>query len=313
MRLAFFGTPAIAVPSLEALVCSHHDVACVVTRPDKPAGRSRALRPPAVVRTARAAGIEVFQPAKAGDCVADLHRLGLDVVVVVAYGGWLPPPVLRVAPHGCVNLHPSLLPRWRGAAPIERAIMAGDTTTGVATMAIDEGLDTGPVYLVVEVPIGADDNALSLSERLGDKGADLVLATLDGIERGSLSAVAQPPDGVTYAEKLRADECRIDWASSTSTTDGLIRGANPRPGAWTEIDGRRIKVWSARPVDQPEVPAARDAGAAPGTVVSTDPLVVATGDGALEVLSVQPDGRSPMSAADYARGHRLELGRVQFA
>lgn len=308
MRLAFFGTPEIAVPSLRALVASHHDVACVVTRPDKPAGRDRAMRPPAVVAVARDAGIDLLQPQKVGSCVDDLAALALDVVVVVAYGGWLPPPILGVAPHGCVNLHPSLLPRWRGAAPIERAIMAGDTTTGVATMAIDEGLDTGPLYLVVEAAILADDTALSLSRRLGDKGADLVLATLDGIERGSLSAVAQPTEGVTYADKLRPQDCRIDWNAPAAAVDALVRGANPRPGAWAEIDGRRLKVWSARHCETPD-----DGGAAdPGTLLSVAPLLVAAGDGAVEIVEVQPDGKSRMNASAYARGHRLVVGTAAF-
>lgn len=306
MRLAFFGTPDIAVPSLEALAASHHEVACVVTRPDKPAGRDRAMRPPAVVAAARDAGIEVLQPPKAGACVEDLAARGLDVVVVVAYGAWLPPPVLGLTPHGCVNLHPSLLPRWRGAAPIERAIMAGDATTGVATMAIDEGLDTGAVYLVVEAPIHADDTALTLARRLGAKGADLVLATLDGIERGSLSAVAQPLEGVTYADKLRPEDCRIDWGAPAAVVDALVRGADPRPGAWTEVGGRRLKVWRAR------VSAGEGQVAAPGTVVSTAPLVVAAGEGAVEVVEVQPDGKSRMEAPAYARGHRLDTGTAAF-
>lgn len=308
MRLAFFGTPSIAVPSLLALVASHHDVACVVTRPDKPAGRDRTLRPPAIVSAAHDAGLEVLQPVKAGDCVEDLARKRLDVVVVVAYGGWLPPPVLTVAPHGCVNLHPSLLPRWRGAAPVERAIMSGDPTTGVATMAIDEGLDTGPLYLVVEVPIRQDDTAHSLSVRLGDKGADLVLATLDGIERGSLTAVAQPAEGVTYADKLHADDCRIDWSGPAAAVDALIRGANPRPGAWTEIGGRRLKVWSSQVRD----PAAVVAGpeAVPGSILSAEPFVVAAGAGAVEITEVQPDGKARMSAAAFARGHALGAGTL---
>lgn len=299
MRLAFFGTPTIAVPSLLSLSASHHDVACVVTRPDKPAGRDRKLRPPAVVPVALDAGIEVLQPAKAGDCAGDLARRRLDVVVVVAYGGWLPPPLLTVAPHGCVNLHPSLLPRWRGAAPVERAIMAGDPTTGVATMAIDEGLDTGPVYLVVEVPVLGTDTTTSLSVRLGEKGADLVLATLDGIERGSLTAVAQPSEGVTYAEKLHSDDCRIDWSAPAASVDALVRGANPRPGAWTEVEGRRLKVWSTR------VGAASTSSAAPGSVVSAEPFLVATGAGVVEILEVQPDGKARMGAGAFARGHAL--------
>lgn len=306
MKVAFFGTPEIAVPSLHALLASHHDVACLVTRPDKPAGRDRTMRPPATVAAAHAGGVEVLQPAKAGDCVADLERRNLDVVVVVAYGGWLPPPVLGLAPHGCVNLHPSLLPRWRGAAPIERAIMAGDPTTGVATMSIDEGLDTGPIYLVVETPIEPEDTAATLAARLGRQGADLVLATLDGIERGSLSAVAQPREGVTYADKVRPEDCRIDWSASAAGVDALVRGANPRPGAWTEAGGRRLKIWSTR----------RFAGGAPvappGTVIAETPLLVATGDGAVEVLEVQPDGKARMDAAAYVRGNRPAASTVVF-
>lgn len=308
MRLAFFGTPEIAVPSLQALLASHHEVDCVVTRPDRPAGRERAMRPPAIVAPARGAGVEVLQPPKAGDCAADLERRGLDIVIVVAYGGWLPPPVLRLGTHGCMNLHPSLLPRWRGAAPIERAIMAGDTTTGVATMAIDEGLDTGPLYLVVEAPIHDGDTALSLSDRLGRIGAHLVLATLDGIERGSLTPVDQPEDGVTYADKLQPEDCRIDWSGPATTVDALVRGADPRPGAWTQAGGRRLKVWSARRLATGEAGAA-----APGTALAASPFLVAAGDGVVEILEVQPDGKARMPAADYVRGQRVEAGARVFA
>jgi len=298
MRLGFLGTPQIAVPSLEALVMSHHDVVAVVTRPDKPAGRRRELAPPAVKIAAESLGLPVLQPPRARESVDELSALGVEALAVVAYGGWLPPPVLELAPHGCINVHPSLLPRWRGAAPVERAIMAGDTVTGVATMAVDEGLDTGPVYLEVEHPIRPDDTASTLADRLARLGADLLLATLDGIERGSLRPVPQARDGATYADKLEPDECRVDWSRPAREVDARIRGANPRPGAWTTVGDRRLKLWRS-------ALGGSDAGAAdPGTVLSAAPLLVAAGDGTtVELTELQPDGRPRMDGVSWARGH----------
>lgn len=300
MKVVFMGTPAIAVPSLERLLTSDHEVAAVLTRPDKPAGRRRVPMPSAVKDFAILAGLPVWQPLKAREAIDDIRAAGAGVIVVVAYGGWLPPAVLDAAPHGCVNVHPSLLPRWRGAAPVERAIMAGDCTTGVTTMQIDEGLDTGPIFYQEECRIYAHETAGELACRLAEIGADLLLRTIDAIEAGTTEACPQSQSGVTYAEKLDADHCVIDWSADAATVDGLIRGANPRPGAWTLLDGRRLKLWRSR------VTSDTDPDLLSGTVVSAGPLVVRCGIGTVELLEVQPEGGPRMTAEAFCRGHALE-------
>ncbi|MCC7076735.1 MAG: methionyl-tRNA formyltransferase [Acidimicrobiia bacterium] len=305
MKVVFLGTPALAIPALDRLLASEHDVVAVLTRPDRPAGRHRAPNPPPVKSHALERGIPVWQPDKAREAVDDIEVAGADVLAVVAYGGWLPPPVLDVAPHGCVNVHPSLLPRWRGAAPIERAIMAGDPVTGVTTMQIDEGLDTGPLYLNEVVEIAAEETAGELALRLAEVGAGLLVRTLDGVAAGELAPSPQSEVGVTYAEKLTPDECEVDWAVPALTVDGLVRGANPRPGAWTVFAGRRVKLWRTR-LSGCE---GDSGGHLPGTVIGTSPLQVACGSGCVEIVELQPEGRRAMLAADFCLGHDLRGAR----
>lgn len=302
MRIAFFGTPEIALPSLDAISASAHDLVYVVTRPDRPAGRHREPNPPAVKRRALALGLDVLQPERSGGARERLGAAGVECLVVVAYGGWLPPSLLAVAPRGAVNLHPSLLPRWRGAAPVERAIMAGDAVTGVSTMELDEGLDTGPVYLQAETPIGGDETAGDLAGRLAELGAPLLVETLDGIAAGTLRPHPQAAAGVTYAEKLTPAACRIDWAAPAAAVERLVRGANPRPGAWTELAGRRLKIWRAT--------LAPEGAGEPGLVLATRPLRVAAGEGALDLLDVQPEGRGRMGAEAFAAGHDVAGERM---
>ena len=297
MRIAFFGTPDIALPSLEAMVSSAHDVVYVVTRPDRPSGRHREPNPPAVKRRSLDLGLEVLPPEKSGGARAPRLAAGVECLVIVAYGAWLPPSLLAVAPRGTVNMHPSLLPRWRGAAPVERAIMAGDAVTGVTTMELDEGLDTGPVYLQRETPIREDETAGDLSGRLAVLGAPLLVETVDGIAAGTLDPRPQAEAGVSYAEKLTPQECRIDWTRPADEVGRLVRGANPRPGAWTELAGRRLKVWRAAPVP--------DGHGTPGEVASLRPFRVAAGRGGLDLLEVQPDGRGRMGAEAFAAGHEV--------
>lgn len=299
MRVVFLGSAAIAIASLEALLASEHDVVFSITRPDKPAGRHRELKAPPLKDACDRLGVEVMQPAKAREVVPQIVESGAEACCVVAYGGWLPPPVLESTPYGCVNVHPSLLPRWRGAAPIERALMAGDDVIGVTTMLIDEGLDTGPVLMQRELAVDSGETAGELQLRAAALGAELLVETLDGLEAGRIAPVPQSDEGVTYADKLESDGCRVDWTQPAVAVDGVIRGANPRPGAWTTLGGERLKLWRSRVVD-----AGTTAGQ-PGAVLGVDPLRVKTGDGVVELIEVQPAGKARMRAEAFARGHEL--------
>ncbi len=302
MKTVFFGTPPIAVTSLDAVFASTHEVTAVVTRPDRLAGRGRRVSLPPVKVRALELGLPVYQPEKAREVLPALMQTGAEVFVVVAYGGWLPPAVLDAVKHGCVNLHPSLLPRWRGAAPVERALIAGDPVTGVTIMRLDKGLDTGPLLLQAEHPIQDCDTAGDLLDRLGEVGAELLVQALDCLEKGQLVARPQPEGTFLYAEKLTPEECRIDWKQSATSIDRLVRGANPRPGAWTTLSGRRCKIWAGGAFVG-EAPHGD-----PGEIVADSPLLVQTGAGAYRVDILQADGRSRMDAAAYARGHALACG-----
>ncbi len=302
MKIVFLGSASIAVPSLERLLESEHEILFSITRPDKPAGRHRAPKPPPLKPAAEALGVEVLQPAKARDAVGRIVDSGADICVVVAYGGWLPPPVLDATRLGCVNLHPSLLPRWRGAAPVERAIMAQDSVTGVSTMLIDEGLDTGPLLMQREATILPGESAGELSERLGVEGAALVVESVDALDAGALDPAPQSSEGVTYAEKLEPEDCRIDWTESADAVVARVRGANPRPGAWTELGGKRLKVWRAQV-------GSRLGELQPGEVAGGDTAggeFVACAAGKAVVLDeVQPEGKARMAGAAFVRGHSL--------
>ncbi|MFH8619739.1 methionyl-tRNA formyltransferase [Streptomyces sp. NPDC017979] len=307
MKLVFAGTPEVAVPALDALIASErHEVAAVVTRPDAPAGRGRRLVASPVAQRAEEAGIEVLKPAKPRDeeFLARLREIGPDCCPVVAYGALLPRVALDVPAHGWVNLHFSLLPAWRGAAPVQHAVIAGDEMTGAATFLIEEGLDSGPVYGVVTERIRASDTSGDLLTRLAFAGAGLLSATMDGIEDGSLKAVPQPADGVSHAPKITVEDARVDFHAPALRVDRVVRGCTPAPGAWTVFRGERLKLVSVRLVpDRTDL--------APGQLAASKNAVhVGTGSHAVELLWVRPQGKKPMAAADWARGVRIAPGEL---
>jgi methionyl-tRNA formyltransferase len=294
MRIVFMGTPAFAVPTLTEIVARGHEVAAVSTRAPKPAGRGQAERKSPVHLAAEGFGIPVHTPRslKPVDEQATFAMYAPDVAVVVAYGLILPGSILAVPVNGCLNLHGSLLPRWRGAAPIQRAIMAGDTRTGVMVMKMDEGLDTGPVALVEEMPIGAHMTAGELHDRMMVVGADLMGRALAALERGSLTFTPQSEEGVTYANKIEKSETRIDWSRPAQQIHNQIRGLSPFPGAWFMLGDTRIKVLHSTVVE---------GTGAPGTMLD-DQLTIACGEDAVQLLEVQREGRSAMDAAAFVRG-----------
>jgi len=302
LNLIFAGTPEFAVPALEALLAAGHRIAAVYTQPDRPAGRGQQVTMSAVKECALRHGLTVKQPLTLRDAEAqaDLAALNADAMIVVAYGLILPKAVLQAPRLGCINIHGSLLPRWRGAAPIQRAIMAGDPETGVCIMCMDEGLDTGPVLSSVSTSIGANENAASLHDRLAILGAQALVETLPKFADGVLQPRAQRNDGATYATKLRKDEAVIDWKRSAVEIDALIRAFNPWPVAETRLNGQQLRVWEALPL-------AEKNAAAPGTVLRADAtgIVVATGNGALGLRRVQLAGRKAMAANDFVNAHRI--------
>ncbi|MFI9775505.1 methionyl-tRNA formyltransferase [Streptomyces sp. NPDC051956] len=305
MKLVFAGTPEVAVPALDALIASdRHEVAAVVTRPDAPAGRGRRLVASPVAERAEEAGIEVLKPAKPRDeaFLARLREIAPDCCPVVAYGALLPKVALDVPARGWVNLHFSLLPAWRGAAPVQHAIMAGDEITGASTFLIEEGLDSGPVYGTVTEMVRPTDTSGDLLTRLAFAGAGLLSATMDGIEDGSLKAVAQPVDGITVAPKITVENAHVDWAAPALRVDRVVRGCTPAPGAWTVFRDERLKLIQAVPVPE-------RTDLAPGELaVGKKNLYVGTGSYAVELLWVQAQGKKPMAAADWARGVRIAPG-----
>jgi methionyl-tRNA formyltransferase len=306
MKLAFMGTPEFAVPSLEA-VLAVGDVVAVVTRPDKPQGRGLRVTPPPVAVVATQYALDVLQPAtlRDPDFLARLRRLEPDLIVVVAYGRILPPEVLAVAPMGGINLHPSLLPRYRGAAPIPRAIAAGDTETGVTVLHMSEDLDAGDIILQRRVPIRADDTSATLEPRLAREGAALLVEALGLLESTRAPRQPQDPSRVTLAPRLTQEEALIRWNNSADTIVNLVRAFDPWPVAYTLRDGAPLKIWRAmaRPIGGQGLP---------GTVLEAegDRLVVVAGDGAVELLEVQPASGRRMPAADYLRGHPFPPGTV---
>ncbi|MGP3924868.1 methionyl-tRNA formyltransferase [Streptomyces sp. 8N616] len=305
MKLVFAGTPEVAVPALDALIASErHEVAAVVTRPDAAAGRGRRLVASPVAQRAEEAGIEVLKPAKPRDedFLARLREIAPDCCPVVAYGALLPKEALEIPARGWVNLHFSLLPAWRGAAPVQHAVLAGDEVTGASTFRIEEGLDTGPVYGVVTEQVRPTDTSGDLLTRLAFAGAGLLAATMDGIEDGTLKAVPQPAEGVTYASKINVEDALIHWSAPALRVDRLVRACAPAPGAWTVFRGERLKVMSVA-----LLPDRTDLG--PGELAVTKNAVYAgTGSHAAELLWVQPQGKKPMRAADWARGVRIAGG-----
>jgi methionyl-tRNA formyltransferase len=302
LRLAFMGTPDFAVPSLQGLIRAGHDVAAVYCQPPRPAGRGHRPGPSPVQRVAQAHAIAVRTPARLGAEAAALAGLALDVAVVAAYGLILPKAVLAAPRLGCLNIHASLLPRWRGAAPIQRAILAGDGETGITIMQMDEGLDTGPMLLQEVVPIGPRTTAQQLHDTLAELGARLVLAALDGVAQGSLVAKPQPQAGASYAKKLRREEGALDWRQPAAQLERAVRAFDPWPGAWLEQRGERIKVLAAELVVSPD-------SAAPGTVLD-DRLAVQCGTGALRPLSLQRPGRAAQDVEPFLRGFAIAAGTV---
>jgi len=301
LRLAFMGTPDFSVPILAALRAVGHEVVYVYSQPPRPAGRGQKPQPSPVQRAAEEAGIPTRTPAKldAGE-VEYFRALNLDAAVVAAYGLILPKSVLTAPRLGCLNVHASLLPRWRGAAPIQRAILAGDSETGVTIMQMDEGLDTGPMLLSEAVPVGPETTAAVLHDALSELGARLIVPALEGRAAGTLVPVPQPAEGVTYARKLRRDEGRLDWSRPAAQLARAVRALNPAPGVWFEHAGERIKVLTADAVEDA-------GGSAPGTILD-DALAVACGAGALRLTRLQRPGRASMAAADLLRGYALPAG-----
>jgi methionyl-tRNA formyltransferase len=306
MRIAFMGTPEFAVPTLVAILGAGHEVVAVYTQPPRPAGRGMRERISPVHRQAMDAGLPVFAPASLKQASEQhaFEALQVDAAVVVAYGQLLPRPILEMPRHGCFNLHASALPRWRGAAPIQRAIMAGDAETAAAIMRMDAGLDTGPVCLQQRVGIGPDMTAGELADLLAARGAGLMLEVLTALQAGRLVCAPQSADGVTYASKVDKGEARIDFTRSAQDVHNQIRGLSPAPGAWLEMravrQGERIKILRAR---------LADATGTPGTVIGlTEGISVACARGAIQILEVQRPGKRPMPTDDFLRGFPLRLG-----
>jgi len=299
LRLAFMGTPDFAVPTLAELIAQGHDIAAVYSQPPRPKGRGMALEPSPVHQFAQRAGLPVRHPIslKGETEQAEFAALDLDAAIVVAYGLLLPKAILEAPRLGCFNLHASLLPRWRGAAPIQRAVMAGDEETGVMVMQMEEGLDTGPVLMAERVRIGRKTSG-ELTAELSRLGADLMVRALGALERGAVTPQPQAEAGITYARKITKDEARIDWSKSAAEIDMMIRGLAPSPGAFTEAKGERLKILSAMPV--------KDRGN-PGEVL-TDDLTVACGEGALKLLKVQRAGKGTMDARELLKGFPLPPG-----
>jgi methionyl-tRNA formyltransferase len=309
MRLAFMGTPEFAVTALAELVALGHQILCVYTQPPAPKGRGQHLTPSPVQQFAQSLGLDVRTPKsmKSSEAITQFQSLEIDAAIVVAYGQILKKPVLDHPPLGCFNLHASLLPRWRGAAPIQRAIMSGDLETGVDVMRMSEGLDEGPVLLSATTPIKPDDTAQTLHDRLATLGAALLPVALAALERGG--AVERPQTGTpTYARKITPAEARIDWKRSAREIDCHIRGLSPYPGAWaimqTAKGSQRLKILTSRPVDV-------RTQAVPGTFVSA-PLQIATGDGLIEIVRLQREGKSAQTAQDFINGAEFPIGSRLF-
>jgi methionyl-tRNA formyltransferase len=299
LRLAFMGTPDFAVPTLAELIAQGHDIAAVYSQPPRPAGRGMALEPGPVHKFAESAKLPVRTPLSLRDAEeqAAFAALDIDVAIVVAYGLLLPKPILDAPKLGCFNLHGSLLPRWRGAAPIQRAVMAGDAETGVMVMQMEEGLDTGPVLMAERTPIARKTSG-ELTSELSRLGADLMVRALGALERGAVTPQPQAEDGITYAKKILKEEARIDWTRSAHEVDCHIRGLSPFPGAWTDVNGERLKVLYAEPAS---------GNGRPGTTLD-DALTVACGDGAVRLRKVQRAGAKAMDADALLKGFAVPRG-----
>lgn len=305
MRLVFMGTPEFAVPCLEHILQAGHQVCAVYTQPDKPKGRGYALTPPPVKQSAVKHGIPVYQPKtlKDGEALAQLQELKPDCIVVVAYGKILPPEIIHLPGKGCINVHASLLPKYRGAAPIQWSVINGEEKSGVTTMFMDEGLDTGDMLLKAECFIGADTTSGELHDRLSDLGADLIVKTLLQLEKGDITRKKQEDSLSCYAPMLDKQLSWIDWNKTANDVHNLIRGLQPWPVAQTKFTGKTLKIHKSR--------LAGPFGKQPGEVVSLRPFLVCCGDGnAVELLEVQLEGKKRMAAGDFFRGHPVELSTI---
>ncbi|RMF85015.1 MAG: methionyl-tRNA formyltransferase [Nitrospirae bacterium] len=305
MRVIFMGTPAFAVPSLEALVAAGIELPLVVTRPDKPRGRGQRLQPPPVKERAEALGLPVFQPPtlKEAEAQARLRAVGADAIAVVAFGAILPKAVLEMTPLGAVNVHASLLPRYRGSSPINWVIVNGERETGVTTMFMGEGIDTGDILLQERIPIAPRETAATLHDKLAALGGPLLVRTLEGLARGEITPIPQDESQALYIPKLTREDGRLDWSRPAEELDRRIRGFTPWPGAFTFLRGRRLNVRAAEPRDRrPQQP--------PGRVeaVEREAVVVACGEGCLALTELQPEGKRPMAAAAFLQGHPLTPG-----
>jgi methionyl-tRNA formyltransferase len=306
-RVVFMGTPEFAIPSLEAL-CGQHDVVLVITQPDRRQGRGRELRPPPVKEVALKRGLPVWQPTtlRTPGAVETLSQVGADVYVTAAIGLFLPPDVLALPPHGCLNVHASLLPRWRGAAPVSAAILYGDEETGVTLMQTDEGLDTGPIVAQVRCPIRADDTAETLARRLARMGADLLIETLPRWLSGQIRPRPQPEEAVTYSLRLKRQDGHVDWHQSAAHIERMVRAYTPWPGTFTFYDGQRLKILRGHTLSDWQ------GAETPGEVLRQpdDGIAVATGEGALALDQVQLAGSRAMPVDALARGHRDFIGSI---
>lgn len=307
MKIIFMGTPDFSVGTLEALVEAGHEVVLAVTQPDKPKGRGGKMQFPPVKEKAMEYGIPVYQPKKIREpeCIEELRKYPADIMVVIAFGQILPKPILEMTPYGCVNVHASLLPKYRGAAPIQWAVIQGERVSGVTTMQMDEGLDTGDMLLKTEVVLDEKETGGSLHDKLASAGARLCVETLEGLEKGTITATPQGESPTEYARMLDKKLGNIDWNQSADAIERLIRGLNPWPSAYTGWNGKVMKIWEAQVLEG-------DSGSLPGTVVRVekDGFLVQTGGGLLKILSLQIPGKKRMEADAFLRGYTIEAGTV---
>jgi methionyl-tRNA formyltransferase len=304
VRLVFLGTPEFAVPTLERIVETGHEVLTVVTQPDRPKGRGQQTAAPPVKQAGLRHGLPIYQPERVRrpESVEYLRALAPEIMVVVGYGQIIPQNIIDIGPRGIVNVHASLLPKYRGAAPIQWALVTGESVTGVTTMQIDAGLDTGDMLLKAQTEIGPEENTLELSERLAAIGADLLIETLDRLAAGSLIGMKQDSAQATYAPTLKKEDGQIDWSQPAHRVHNRVRGLDPWPGAYTQFRGQTLHIWKSKLWGQGVCPAV---GLLPGVIASVKPLVVNCGSGSLELLEVQLAGRKRIFATDFANGQRL--------
>ena len=303
MKIIYMGTPDFAVPALKSLASSEHEVCAVFTQPDKPRGRKMILTPPEVKVCAQSLNIPVYQPEsmKNGDALEIIGRYNPDVIVVAAYGKILPKAVLDAPKFGCVNIHGSLLPKYRGAAPIQQSVLNGDRVTGITTMLMDVGLDTGDILLTEETEIGENETSGELFDRLAELGGKLVLKTLSALEKGEITPKKQDESLATHTSKIDKSLCPIDFSKSAFEVHNKVRGLNPWPVATTKICGKNVKVYSTRLCQK---------SGKIGEIISTKPLVVGCGDKSVEILELQPEGKKRMTADAFLAGHKLEIGDI---